>query len=34
MDKKEYSSSYFRLITFWDGEEVNACKSVFWVLSL
>lgn len=29
MDKKEYSSSYFRLITFWDGEEVNAWKSVF-----
>lgn len=29
MDKKEYSSSYFRLITFWGGEVVNACKSVF-----
>lgn len=29
MDKKEYSSSYFRLIIFLGGEAVNACKSVF-----
>lgn len=34
MDKKEYSSSYFRLITFWDGEEVNAWKSVICILTL
>lgn len=28
MDKKEYSSSYFRLITFWAVGMINAWKSV------